>query len=377
MTKTIQLPEFSMVLLVGPTGSGKSTFARRNFAATEVVSSDQCRAAVADDPHSQAASRDAFELLHHILAIRLRNRRLSVVDATNLQPEHRRTLLDIAQENDCRSYAIAFNLTLAQCLEQNRQRTDRQLDERVVRHHHRQLRQALKDLRRDRTINTIALDSPAEAASASVARTPLRSDHRNDAGPFDIIGDVHGCHQELLDLLAKLGYATDQQTPTHPEGRRAIFLGDLVDRGPASDRVLQTVQDMTQAGQALCVSGNHEDKLLRHLRGHNVRISHGLERTIEQLEAHPPEFREQVKTFLQGLNYHYWLDDGRLAVAHAGVLAEYQGRNSPRVRDFCLYGQTTGETDEWGLPVRYQWALDYRARPPWSTATPRSPSPTG
>ena len=120
--------------------------------------------------------------------------------------------------------------------------------------------------------------------------------------------------------------------------------------------------DMVGDGTALCVAGNHESKLVRKLRGRNVQISHGLAESLEQLEAEPPEFRQQAAAFLDGLISHYVLDDGNLVVAHAGMKPEYQGRASPRVRDFCLYGETTGETDEFGLPVRYNWAAEYRGR---------------
>jgi protein phosphatase len=149
-------------------------------------------------------------------------------------------------------------------------------------------------------------------------------------------------------------------TPT--DGRKVIFLGDLVDRGPATPAVLRLVMGMVEDGAALCIPGNHDDKLLRKLRGRNVQITHGLAETLEQLEREPPEFVERVRTFLDGLIGHYVLDDGRLVVAHAGMKEAMQGRASGRVREFALYGETTGETDEFGLPVRYNWAAEYRGR---------------
>ncbi len=141
-----------------------------------------------------------------------------------------------------------------------------------------------------------------------------------------------------------------------------MFLGDLVDRGPDTPGVLRLVMGMVAAGTALCVPGNHEAKLLRALRGRNVQHAHGLAETLEQLAAEPEEFRAQTEQFIDGLISHYVLDAGRLVVAHAGLIERYQGRASGRVRAFCLYGQTTGETDEYGLPVRYPWAQEYRGR---------------
>ena len=202
-------------------------------------------------------------------------------------------------------------------------------------------------------------------------RVPLWVNLQHEHGPFDIIGDVHGCFDELVTLLKRLGYSLEPRvdaaagtgfSATHPEGRKAVFVGDLVDRGPGVAKVLKLVMAMEADGAALCVAGNHESKLSRKLRGRNVQVSHGLAESLAQLDLESPEFRQQAASFLDGLISHYVLDDGDLVVAHAGMKAEYQGRASARVRDFCLYGETTGETDEFGLPVRADWAAGYRGR---------------
>jgi protein phosphatase len=190
--------------------------------------------------------------------------------------------------------------------------------------------------------------------------TTRNSEH----GPFDIIGDVHGCYDELLILLARLGYGVrnegGKQVLEHREGRRVIFLGDLVDRGPKIPEVLHLVMDSVAAGSALCVTGNHDDKLARKLRGRNVKIAHGLAESLAQLEQQSPEFQRKAAAFIELLPDHYVLDDGKLVVAHAGLREEMHGRRNGAVRAFCLYGETRGDTDEHGFPVRYNWALDYR-----------------
>jgi polynucleotide kinase-phosphatase len=117
---------------------------------------------------------------------------------------------------------------------------------------------------------------------------------------------------------------------------------------------------MVAAGTALCVPGNHDVKLVRALRGRDVRVTHGLSESLAQLAAEPAAFREQVMVFLDGLVSHYVLDDGKLVVAHAGLPERMQGRGAGAVREFALYGETTGETDEFGLPVRFNWASEYR-----------------
>ena len=201
-----------------------------------------------------------------------------------------------------------------------------------------------------------------------MVRERLLTDYRDRTGPFDVIGDVHGCRAELEALLAKLGYLVTRDAAARavdavpPEGRTAVFLGDLVDRGPDSPGVLRLVMGMVAAGHALAVPGNHENKLTRALSGRNVQVSHGLAETLSQLAGEGEEFRRDVAQFCRGLVSHLVLDGGRLVVAHAGLKEAYQGRASGRVRSFALYGDTTGETDEFGLPVRYPWANDYRGR---------------
>jgi protein phosphatase len=368
MSRELSIPELSLVVLVGVSGSGKSTFARAHFKPTEVISSDYCRALVADDENDQAATPDAFDVLHYIAGKRLAAGRLTVVDATSVQQEARAPLVALAREHDVLPVAIVLDLPSSVCEARNARRPERDFGAHVIRRQHAALRKSVKNLQREGFRGVHVLRSESEIAEATVSRTRLFSDRRHETGPFDVIGDVHGCLAELLALLEKLGYSLARDDSgravgaAHPEGRRAVFVGDLVDRGPDSPGVLRLVMGMVAAGTALAVPGNHEDKLLRALRGRKVRISHGLETTLEQLGGEPPEFRASTETFLDGLTSHYVLDGGRLVVAHAGLSEKLQGRASARVRSFCLYGQTTGETDEYGLPVRYPWAEDYRGR---------------
>ena len=356
----IQIPEFSMIIMVGPSGSGKSTLARRLFQPTEIVSSDDCRAMVADNPNDQAATQGAFQVLHAILQARLQYMKLTVVDATNLEPRHRRNLLDIARENNCHTVAILMNTPRDVCSERNRQPGGRNTSESRLRHQHQMLQRSRRGLRKEGFRQVINISSAEESDELVLEQSRMRADLKDQEGPFDIIGDVHGCHDELTALLEKLGYENHEGVVQHPGGRRAIFLGDLVDRGPATDRVLELVINMTAAGSALCVAGNHENKLLRQMMGRNVQVTHGLAETLEQLDGRDKEFQKKVQGFLDALNPHYMLDGGKLAVTHAGIKAEYQGRASGRIRSFCLYGDTNGETDEWGLPVRQDWAASYQ-----------------
>jgi protein phosphatase len=363
----LSIPELSLVILVGVTGSGKSTFARAHFKPTEVISSDFCRGLVADDENDQSASKDAFEVLRFIAGKRLAAGRLTVIDATNVQPEARRDLVLLAREHDVLPVAIVLDLPEKLCAERNAGRPDRDFGPHVLRRQRGQLRRSVNHLGREGFRTVHVLRTPDEIAAATITRARLFNDLRHEQGPFDVIGDVHGCRAELEQLLDQLGYAIDRDAAGRPVNashptRRAVFVGDLVDRGPDTPGVLRLVMGMVAAGTAFCVPGNHEAKLLKALRGKNVKRSHGLDASMEQLDAEPEEFRAQVDRFIDGLISHYVLDGGRLVVAHAGLIERYHGRASGRVREFCLYGQTTGETDEYGLPVRYPWAQEYRGR---------------
>jgi polynucleotide kinase-phosphatase len=363
----IKVPEAGLVVLVGVTGSGKSHFARKHFAPTQVVSSDFCRGVVSDDENDQSASADAFDLLHYIVGTRLRRGLLTVVDATNVQPKAREALLRIAKEHDVLSVAIVLDVPESLAAERNATRPDRNLPPHVIPRQRRELRRGMRDLARAFRRHYV-LTGAEEIDGATIVREKAWNDKRELTGPFDIVGDVHGCRAELEDLLTGLGYEIERDAEgrpcgaNHPGGRTAVFVGDLVDRGPDSPGVLRLVMGMAATGDALCVSGNHEAKLVRALRGRKVRVAHGLENSLEQFAAEDDDFRKRALEFMDGLISHYMLDDGRLVVAHAGLKEAYHGRSSGRVRSFALYGDTTGETDEYGLPVRYPWARDYRGK---------------
>ncbi|ONI69964.1 polynucleotide kinase-phosphatase [Kribbella sp. ALI-6-A] len=365
---TIGIPALSLVVLVGASGSGKSTFARRHFLGTEVISSDVCRGLVSDDENDQAATKDAFEVLHFIAGKRLAAGRLTVIDATNVQPEARRELVALAREHDVLPVAIVLDPPEKVCVERNAARPDRQFGSKVVVRQRSQLRRGLKSLKREGFRGVHVLTTVEEIDAVEIERTKLFNDLTDQTGPFDIIGDIHGCRAELEQLLTELDYTISRDDRGRAvdarsvNGRRVVFVGDLVDRGPDTPGVLRLVMGMVASGNAYCVPGNHEDKLLRALRGKNVKVSHGLEESLAQLAEEPEEFRRQVEQFVDGLVSHYVFDGGKLVVSHAGLVERMHGRASGRVRAFCLYGETTGETDEFGLPVRYPWAQDYRGR---------------
>jgi protein phosphatase len=362
----IEIPDFALVLLVGASGTGKSSFAARHFLSTEVLSSDRMRGWIADDETDQSATGDAFDVLHYVVEKRLKGRKFTVIDATNVQPESRKGLIALARKWHALAVAIVFDLPETLAVSRNAARPDRQFGAGPVRRQMQSLKRSLRGMQREGLRYVHVLKSVEQIDAVEISRTRLWTDRRDEVGPFDIIGDVHGCADELETLLSELGYQVSWSgkdvSVIPPDGRRAIFVGDLVDRGPRSPDVLRIVRHMAEVGTGMVVVGNHDDKLKRHLAGKQVKVSHGLAETIEQLAAEPPEFVASMGDWLDGLISHFVLDGGKLVVAHAGLKEEMQGRASGAVRSFAMYGETTGEIDDFGLPVRYDWASEYKGR---------------
>jgi len=311
----IEIPELALVVLVGPAGAGKSTFARARFRPTEVVSSDACRALVADDERTLSATPDAFQVLHLVAALRLRRGRLTVVDAVSARPADRRPLLELAAAHDCAAVAIVFDLPAELCVERDRAR-GRTVGERVVRAQRDAVARSLPGLREEgfEAVHVLPAAPPGDAAT--VRRVPLPVNRRRERGPFDVVGDVHGCLAPLLALLQRLGYTVgagpggEPANAVHPDGRRLVFVGDLAGPGPDGDRVERLVSGMAATGSALRVRGDHDG---------------------------------------EGLPSHLVLAGGSLVVTHAGIRREMVGRDSARVRWFCLAPEAG-------------WADDYTGR---------------
>jgi len=316
---TIELPDLCLVVLIGPAGAGKTTFAGARFRPTEVVSSDACRALVADDEGDLSATPAAFEVLHLIASLRLRRRRLTVVDAVDARPLDRRPLLELAAHRDCAAVAIVLDLPEALCVERDRARHGRTVGPGVIAKQRAAIQRSLAGLREEGFAAVHVLGTPEEVDGAAIRRVPLPVDRRRERGPFDVVGAVHGRLDALAALLDRLGYRVtrgpdgEPAASSHPAGRRAVFAGDLTGAGggPGDGGAVRLVRGMAAAGAAMAVLGDCDQEVAGRLP-------------------------EPEAAFLRGLPSHLVLAWGRLVVAHAGIRAEMQGRDSPRVTRFCL-----------------------------------------
>lgn len=362
----LNIPDYSLILLFGASGAGKTTFAQQHFRPTEILSSDHFRAMVCDDENNQAVTATAFEALHKVLEARLTNRRLTVIDATNLTPKSRSPLLALAKRYHCPVLAMVLDLPLKTLLKRRKQRTDRTVPAAAVQSQHRLMHKNQGRLKGEGVKEVHHLKGPEQIAALRFERIDYWAESKADKGPFDLIGDIHGCYDELVLLLHKLGYEIRQQDSApcavHSQGRKLIFLGDLVDRGPKTPQVIRLVLATVNAGLGYCAPGNHDIKLCRKLKGNDVTIRHGLQESLDQLEAEPQAFKQQIVTFFEEQPSHHIFDGGSLVAVHAGIKASFINRRSKRIWAFALYGDTTDELDEAGFPIRRNWATSYTGK---------------
>lgn len=380
-------PPCGVVVLAGISGSGKSSWARAQLSGTHILSSDDLRGVLTDSQEHQDCSRDAFDMLERLAELRLKWGRTAVVDATNLKRSVRKVWLSLARKHNAPAVVVFFDTPPEVCARRQLLR-DRRVPLEVLERQARALDSLLDNLLTEgwdgiaRVHTGVGVEPgvplhyellrPFQAPA--VVGLPLGGALVQRAR-IDVIGDVHGCHDELLELLEELGYVDDDGW-SHPEGRFAVYVGDLCDRGPASLAVIDTAKAMVDAGCALVILGNHDDKLRRWARGNNVKVSHGLESTVAefaQLEsAQLLRRKAEVKAFLDALPMWALCDPqqatgatfgARLAVAHAAWKPGLLGGPAGKMRSWCLYGPNTGNTVD-GLPQRIDWKPDYPASAP-------------
>lgn len=181
----------------------------------------------------------------------------------------------------------------------------------------------------------------------------------------DVIGDIHSCYAEVCDLLEQLGYEYKNFRYIHQDGRIPIFLGDITDRGPASIQTIELVYRMViEQKMAKYIPGNHCNKLYRYFLGNHVKIKNGLETTIEEYtflnQQKQKEIKDKFLSLYEQAPLYLQLPVIQAVIAHAGIKESYIGRFDKQVKSFVLYGDTTGEIDETGRPIRKDWAQDYK-----------------
>lgn len=348
----IEIPPKALVMPVGPAACGKSTLGWKFFPPRSIVSSDECRAMVSDDPTNQECNQRAFDLFHRWMEHRLALGKLVYADATNLTPSARKPLREMAAQYGVPVIVVRFDVPEEECRKRNLAR-ERRVPDHVITKHVAQARTAIGDLEREgyEQIITVGMDDNTIVSLSSYPPV-LR------ATGFDIIGDVHSCADELLYLLNSLGYTTtldsdDRVIWAHPQGRKLVFVGDITDRGPYPLSTLHIWRSAVRSGHG-AVMGNHDDKLRRALRGNKVFLSHGLAETYAALQTVSQEDRQAYLALLDTTPYQLRLVvDGHpdVYVCHAGMPRDMIGRDDKAARAHCIYGEVLGHGPD-GYPVR-------------------------
>lgn len=343
---TQRIPDPALIVISGGNRDARQEVTQRLFAKEERMFVDDLYQWIPEikNPGANSVDTDLEEVFLSIIRLRLKRNRMTVIDIEGRSRSFRSELVRLGKRYHLEPVWIVL------CSEgnppaENFERTCRQEGFREV---------WFADVEQTQKLEVVRTKSPTLFL--------------NWKGPFDIIGDVHGCFEELLSLLKELGYSWEGD-PWNPEAglklqtasrRFPVFVGDLVDRGPYPKETLKLVMHLCRTGQAGAVPGNHDEKIARALSGVQFRKrDEDFARTLKLASADGDEFMEAVAEWIHSMPSHMVLDEGKLVVAHAGSKRSHHGRNSKSIREFCLYGATTGKTDELGLPERLNWAAEY------------------
>lgn len=386
----IQLPYAGIVLLVGPSNSGKSTWLKQliedeTIRPSEVVSSDDYRKLVGDVEHIdwkghppdeadtlyeayQDISTEAFALMTSLIEARARLNKLTIIDATHLYASDRKTYIELARRLHQPIYALVLDVEQHTLLERDQQRDFPRGGRRVK----QQVQVFNREKRSMKREGFDQLHIVADVEKVELVRQMNNPLHISADHGIDVIGDIHGCFDEFIELLGRLGYIQNEEgLYVHPEGRTFLSLGDIMSRGPKSlDTILFFIRHV-EAGVAKMIDSNHGWKVLRWLEGRNVTMKHGDELFVEELHAFEEEngaelteaLKSSMKRLLKHAPSHYVLTKHDIPTAvcvHAGIRDEFIGKSSREISDFCRYGDNDG-FDDAGKPIRKDWTVHHRS----------------
>ncbi|WP_042355508.1 polynucleotide kinase-phosphatase [Bacillus rubiinfantis] len=387
----IQLPFSGIILLVGPSNSGKTSLLHRlieqgHLKESEVISSDQFRILVSDEefiswhnsPRDEAdilydeykrISAAAFEAMDFLLGNRCRLNKLTLIDATHLKNEERERYLQLGKKYHIPVSAIVLDIGENECIRRDKDR-DFPRGKNRIRQQYQQFRQTLRSIKKE-GFHRVYVFKKEELDEIKIVRhgNPVVIEVGNG---IDFIGDIHGCFTEFIELLAKLGYQENEQGfYLHPNGRKFLSLGDIMSRGPHSLKTMQFFKKHLDAGYAYMIDSNHGWKIARWLDGRNVKLAHGDEKVEAEFEEYEringKEATDQLKTELRemlvAVKSHLVIQKHGVNVAvavHAGIKDHYLGKQSQRIADYCRYGDSDG-VDENGKPIRRDWTVNHHS----------------
>ncbi|RBW69663.1 polynucleotide kinase-phosphatase [Bacillus taeanensis] len=384
----IALPYAGIVLLVGPSNSGKSTLLKKliqqnKIRASEVVSSDDFRILVSDiefidwrdkpkeesdnlfDEYAEI-SKEAFRIMDKIIEARCRLNKLTFIDATHLQPDDRKRYIALARKNHVPIIALVMDIPQDILLERD-ERRNHPRGKRRIKQQFQVFKREKRFIKKEGYKAVYFISEPNEIEL--IRRSNLLEIAIEDG--IDIIGDIHGCYDEMISLLEKLGYEKNEEDYyIHPEGRKFLSIGDIMSRGPHSLKTMLFFFRHVQQNLAYMIDSNHGWKIARWLGGRNVTLAHGDEKVEEDFKRYEEEFgaeqteeiKKALKEFLLKAPSHYVFKKNgvsTLVCTHAGIKDEYIGKQSHEISDFCRYGDTDG-FDQNGKPNRKDWFVHHK-----------------
>lgn len=387
----IVLPYAGIVLLVGTSNSGKSTFLKKlienkQILPSEVVSSDDFRILVSDSDfidwtqkprdesdslynQYQKISEEAFSLMDLTIEKRCKLNKLTFVDATNLFSEDRKKYITIARKHHVPIVAIVMDVEQDVLLERDKIR-DTPRGKQKINQQYQTFKRERRFIKKEGYLATyFILNNTDYIEIIRKSNNPIEIEVKNG---IDIIGDIHGCYQEFLKLLVKLGYEINEKGYyVHPAGRKFLSLGDIMSRGPKSLETMQFFLRHVKKGLAYMIDSNHGWKIARWLEGKKVTLNHGDELVEEEFkhfkeqygEEHTLELKQSLKELLLNAPSHYILTKNHvptLVCTHAGIKDEFIGKQSIDISDFCRYGDVDG-FDEEGKPIRRDWSIHHKS----------------
>ncbi len=384
----IILPHSGIVLLVGPSNSGKTTMLsnlveKGQILRSEIVSSDEFRILVSnvdfidwrerpkDEVDSlydqyESISNEAFTMMDSMIEARCKLNKLTFVDATHLKEEERKKYISIARKHHVPIITVILNISQETLLERDEQR-DNPRGKRRIKQQYQLFKREIRYIKKEGYTAAYVI---GEKESVEFIRRSNQIEIDINDG-IDIIGDIHGCYDEMIILLEKLGYIKNEAgLYIHPEGRIFVSLGDVMSRGPKSLKTMQFFLKHFEHNLTYMIDSNHGWKIARWLDGKNVTLGHGDEKVAEEFKQYEEKFgaektaevKRKLKEFLVKAPSHYVFKKNGvplLVCAHAGIKDKYIGKQSRRISDFCRYGDTDG-IDERGKPIRKDWFINHK-----------------
>lgn len=382
----ITLPYAGIVLLVGPSNSGKSSFLRQQIEKgrilpSEVISSDDYRIRVGDvefidwshrwkdvseslfDEY-QRISQEAFSLMEATIEARCRLNKMTIVDATHLYADDRKRYIELGKKHHVPVVVLVLDVGQEELFERDKLRENPRGSKRI-KQQYQVFKREKRFIKKEGYLASYFISDVSEVEVIRKTQNPL---HLEVGNGIDIIGDVHGCYDEMIELLERLGYEKNHQSLyVHPEGRRLLSLGDIMSRGPESLKTMEFFMRHVKVNLAYMIDSNHGWKIARWLEGKNVTLNHGDELVEEELARNLEtgditQLKQELKTFLLRAPSHYILTKNHvptLVCTHAGIKDEIIGKQSYDISDFCRYGDNEG-LDETGKPIRKDWTIHHK-----------------